>query len=570
MLMEMGNKLRTLWLGLLLTSWPLVVSAVETTVNVKLEDESVTVGVTTVLQIDVVNGDPIFPENLSTDALEIVNSGSNFKNIEVGGEAALLTQAFYIVEGKEPGTHTIPSITLMVNGKEFTTEALTLEVIKMSSGDVVLDPTRRQFLNFHASKQEAYVYEMIPVECILYVRGSSEIKTGYPKFENSDKFVIQPFPSSYNKQRELIEGTPFLSVTYPSSISALSPGEHELGPALLTARLSNPTNSGVVPVIPYSQARTLTSNPLSFTIKPLPLEGRPEEFSGAVGRFTVKTQASPLELKVGDPLSVDIQVMGTGNFDSVNAPGVPSGMGWKVYPPNRLEESGLKEAEQMVRFSQVVIPTEEMTELPALKFAFFDPNQEEYVTVSSAPIPLTITPDPLALNKIGAAALESVGFRGEELNDILFINTGPARWMPLHGNILDRPAFWIMNFLPAIGLLAILLMGYRQWSKEAARRHAARKYLTPGELRQRLGHERVNRGTFYTALLECFERMRGEHSDLMNRLTQDARTAWERLHKQGNLILYSGAQAGNEAVTREEKRDALLTLQELDAIHESA
>ncbi len=542
------------------------------TVKAILEESQSPVGVSTLLKVKVEGGEGVFPTIFEAPGLEVENYGVNRKVMVVNGNRIAQSDAFYGITGHETGTFQIPAISVTVRGKEYLTEPLTIEIIQMSGDAQRLDSTRPQFLNFNVGKMEAYVNELIPVECNLYVRGSNSIgRASFPKFDNSEKFVVRPFPNKYTNKVELIDGIPYTTVRFPTSIAALSPGEHQIGPAVITAKVTSQVNSGIPsPLIQLSQPKTVTSNSQTLTIKPLPLAGKPESFTGAVGRFEISTQATPTELKIGDPISLSIQVSGVGNFDSLSQPSLPSGKGWKVYPSNRVEEDERSDLEQMVRFSQVVIPTEEQTELPPLELAYFDPAAEEYRVVQSAPITLSIEPDPLAAAAAAQATLEQIGIRGEQLSDILFIESGPARWQNPHGSILDRPLFWILQLVPALGMLAILLLAYRQWSQEAAARKAAQKHPSPGELRSRLGHERVNRGVFYTMLLDCFERAKGEYGDILSRFDQQGRAAWDRLYRQGNSILYSGTDAATQPVSREERSDAMLALKELEAIAEAA
>ena len=58
----------------------------------------------------------------------------------------------------------------------------------------------------------------------------------------------------------------------------------------------------------------------AITVKPLPSAGRPAGFNGAVGRYTMQAKASPLEVTVGDPVTVNIQLSGQGAIESLNLP----------------------------------------------------------------------------------------------------------------------------------------------------------------------------------------------------------------------------------------------------------
>ena len=71
----------------------------------------------------------------------------------------------------------------------------------------------------------------------------------------------------------------------------------------------------------FSNARqkplTLHTDGATVKIKPLPTQGRPADFSGAVGQFEVSNEVSAKNGTTGDPLTLKIKIEGRGNFDRV-------------------------------------------------------------------------------------------------------------------------------------------------------------------------------------------------------------------------------------------------------------
>jgi hypothetical protein len=100
-------------------------------------------------------------------------------------------------------------------------------------------------------------------------------------------------------------------------------------------------------------------------------------------------------------------ITGQGNFDRVRAP-VFTGTDpdWKIYPPSRGEvipESAGQDGKvqkkiktkKSKKFEQAIIPRHAgLREIPPLIFSYFDPEKKKYQTVTSAPIPLHVTPVP--------------------------------------------------------------------------------------------------------------------------------------------------------------------------------
>ena len=99
-------------------------------------------------------------------------------------------------------------------------------------------------------------------------------------------------------------------------------------------------------------------------------------FNGAVGQFSMAAKASPLEVTVGDPVTVKIQLSGQGAVDSLNLPKL-EWPGFKSYEPSISSENadplGLSGTKV---FEQVIIPENDtLTEVPKIELAYFNPER---------------------------------------------------------------------------------------------------------------------------------------------------------------------------------------------------
>ncbi|MEM1296879.1 MAG: BatD family protein, partial [Verrucomicrobiota bacterium] len=291
---------------------PLHAQQQQVRVRASLEEKQIAKGVYTYLTVLIEGGQPEnIPEVIQVDGLEIVRKVYSPRMTSINGVLKTEVTVMYGVVGRTPGKYEIPSLSFVINGIPHLTEAQSLEIVEMA-GDQELSAERPYFLTFKAAKTEAYVNELVPIELHLFVRGSGTIgSAGRPKFENGEKFVIKPFPHQYHVELKQIDGIPFTSVRFPTRIAALSAGSHKLGPASTEANVTRPMNT-LFPrnFLQFSEPRTITSQELDFTIKPLPEVGRPASFQNTVGRFEMKVEASPTDLRVGDPIFIDIQVKG--------------------------------------------------------------------------------------------------------------------------------------------------------------------------------------------------------------------------------------------------------------------
>ncbi|MCC7335663.1 MAG: BatD family protein [Pirellulaceae bacterium] len=140
----------------------------------------------------------------------------------------------------------------------------------------------------------------------------------------------------------------------------------------------------------------------STQVVPVPLEGRPNDYRGAVGRYRIVTHATPATVDAGDPITLDIGIAGSGPMEFVQAPPLNELTGL-VADFKVADESlaGFVQDDAKV-FSTTIRPRREgITEIPAIPFSFFDPDTEKYVTVKSDPLSITV-------NKSETLALDAI------------------------------------------------------------------------------------------------------------------------------------------------------------------
>jgi len=152
------------------------------------------------------------------------------------------------------------------------------------------------------------------------------------------------------------------------------------------------------------QAVVATSRPMSFHILALPTENRPAGFSGAVGHFTISSDLSNHRAVVGEPLTLRMHVLGTGNFDRVNSDMLGSSAEWRIYRPTAAftaaESTGFRGDKV---FEQAVVATQPGTrDLPALEFSYFDPQTRRYEIARAPPLSIEVAAGPAATAALAA------------------------------------------------------------------------------------------------------------------------------------------------------------------------
>ena len=134
-----------------------------------------------------------------------------------------------------------------------------------------------------------------------------------------------------------------------------------------------------------------TSPEFTFHVLDLPKKGRPDNFTGAIGNFTMGVAGAPLMVEVGEPITLTMTIGGEGNFNRVEAPVFPRNQSWKTYSPtsdfssDSDKHTGVKSFEQAIVVKKVGVNA-----IPSLSFSYFDPHKRDYVTLQSEPIPLQL------------------------------------------------------------------------------------------------------------------------------------------------------------------------------------
>jgi hypothetical protein len=402
----------------------------------------------------------------SISGLRFSSAGTSRK-FQLGGGGRTSTYTFNIlVTPLKPGNYSISPIQVRHETRLLKPKPLKLLVLpagaKPKPGN---NQSQNAYVRLLPTKTTAYVGEVIPVEIQLFFIDGVNVQM--PELI-ADGFNIAAFPK--HKQTRMQKGNQIYQVlTFRTAATPLKAGKLQLGPVkqgmVLRVRQKqnrrSPFNNSFDGIFTrYQQVPvTLEAKAQTITVKPLPTANKPASFNGAVGRYTMQAKASPLEVTVGDPVTLNIQISGQGAIDSLNLPKLdwPS---FKSYEPsvttNKNNPLGLLGTRT---FEQVVIPeSDKITKLPRIEFSFFDPVTGQYRVLAKGPFPLKVNPsdEPIAPLIGGNTARETSEPDSPPQTDILTIqhhlgSLGQA--LPL----VARPNFWLLQSIPLLLWLGALL-----------------------------------------------------------------------------------------------------------------
>ncbi len=289
------------------------------------------------------------------------------------------------------------------------------------SSSLPADSTRQgasgaAFVRLRLSKHELYVGEMVPVDIQVGARDGMVASLNGPPALNGDAFTLSKLPENPSRTEEVVDGKPFIVFTWHTALVAVKPGTLSVTvdtPLTVRGRIPGRPDGGFFSGSGFedlfndpafqnffgaSTQRdvTVSSNPETFTVLALPTEGRPADFSGAVGKFAVSSELSQDKAGQGDPITLRMKVSGEGDFERVSSPMLHDADGWKTYAPTATfkpeDEIGYRGAKI---FEQPLIATSPGDRtVPEVTFSWFDPSTRRYEKAHTDPLTVAITPAP--------------------------------------------------------------------------------------------------------------------------------------------------------------------------------
>ena len=579
-------------------------------VTAVLSNSEAMVGQTVQMEVKVTGANNAdLPAEISVDGLEIHQTGTS-RQFEMHNLTTTSSTVYiYTILPLKPGIFIIPPQMIRVGNSSLRTPALKLNVSDSANRSTrsnqtaqPANPNQLVFAELIVPKKSAFVGEIVPAEIRLGFDPRA-----HPKLIDGPEVSGQGFTAQKLQQGgenlETINGRTYDVVTFKTAIAAARAGKFDLGPVKAKAQVlvprrpetrrsrspfdlfnlddpfSDPFFSDPFGQFGERREIEINSDPVAFEVKPLP-QNAPASFSGAIGNFTMTTEAKPKSVQVGDPITVTSTISGRGNFDRVNAPALEDEHGWHKYPPSSKfkqdDEVGISGTKT---FEMVLSPNEKKQSIPLLAFSYFDPVKERYTTLHSDPIAITVqggaAPGPSIAAQPASPAQAATTAAPAKPQDILYQLTERGR-MQSFTPLYARPTFWTAQLIPMLALLGLAGWKIRQAriGNREARRIAALQHEA-AELMRKLRRNDVSPREYY-AEASRIVRVKAALARNTDPNTIDAETAADtfglngdsrerlkRLFEQSDEWQYSGAHNGSERISPENRHDVLELLEDL-------
>ncbi len=435
------------------------------------------------------------PHTSQSSSIQIIN-GKVSRSVEN-------TFTLYVVGNKE-GIFTIPPATIKVDGKEYKSNELKIQVVKSnnqaqqqgnrgnsnvnrgsSSSNTSTDIKDDVFIRVVVDKRNPMLGEQVLVTYKLYYR----VNISSPQFNKEPAFPgfwvnnLLKDIKSYKQYEETYKGKRYnvaeikKYALFPQRSGKLTIESAEaICQAQLKTKAQRRTNDPFFDSFfndPFfNRYKTvdlnLTTNPLTINVKPLPSQNMPAEFSGAVGEFDFSSSIDKNECKTNDAITLKFTVSGKGNVELIDKLNVKFPPDFEVYDPKISKKITTTQYSVSGRktFEYLIIPRNPGNfKIPPVKFSYYSLKKKKYITLQSPEYDISVakgdgSSSGVVYSNINQKDINYIG------TDIRHIKVSETHLKPIGVFFFNSPAFYLWLAAPVILFILFVIF----WKKEFEKR----------------------------------------------------------------------------------------------------
>ncbi len=389
----------------------------------------------------------------------------------------------YFLAPKKRGSFTIPQATITIDGETYKTLPIKIEVT--AAVDKPKDPNDANYIaseNIHlvaeVSKTNPYLNEAITVVYKLYVSPTIAVdnwnEMDSPRYND---FWSQNISTQGQKvQNGTFNGKDYRflilrkAVLYPQKTGKLN-----IEPLTLDIALRVPSNRRDIfgSLLMTRVNKTVSAGNKTINVKPLPEAGKPVDFAGAVGDFSLDVSTSKKVLDASESFQVQVAVKGKGNLKLFKLPKISLPSSLEVYEPEHKENvktttSGMR---GNTSDSYTVVPQYKgKYPIPSISFSYFDLKTESYKRLSSNEIIIDVLNGPTNADATTASNNNTNNVKQRVVlnNDqFAFIKTTTDFISTKQAYFFKTSLFWSLLFLPFLAIPLAIVIRNKKASRDA-------------------------------------------------------------------------------------------------------
>lgn len=424
----------------------------------------------------------------------LMGPNRSFSQTIINGTSSSSVTYTYILMADKQGTFTIPSATAVINGKAASSNPVKIKVLppdqaggNSSRGSAAGRSTQASsgnnisnndlFVTATVSKTNVYEQEALLLTYKIYtlvnIVGLDDAKM--PDFKGFHSQEVE-LPQKKQASLEHYNGRNYQTIVYRQFV--LFPqqsGKLEIDPAkfvIVVAKAvasDDPFDAFFNGGSNYVEVKKAVTTPkATVNVMSLP-SGKPSNFSGGVGEFSISSSINTKELKTNDALTVKLIISGVGNLKLINNPEVAFPKDFEIYDPKvdnkfSLTKDGLS-GSKVIEY--LAVPRNAGTyKIPPVEFSYFDLKSKSYKTLKTEEYEVKVekgagNADQVIANFTNKEDLKVLG------NDIRFIKMGNTTLRPKGEFLFGSLTYYLWYIIPFC-LFIIFVIIYRKQAVENA------------------------------------------------------------------------------------------------------
>ena len=397
----------------------------------------------------------------------------------------------YILMAEKEGTYTIPGATIVADGNNYTSNSVEIKVLPpdQSSGSGNSNSARSSrnqansgkitdkelFMTATASKTNVYEQEAILLTYKVYTQVNLTALNGdIPDLKGFHTQEVE-LPNQKTYSLEHYNGRNYNTlvwrqlVLFPQQTGKIEiPSVTFEGTVSQMVASADPFDAFFNGGNYVNISKNIVTPKLTINVKELPA-GKPANFSGGVGEFTLSSSISTQELKTNDAVTIKLVISGTGNMKLINTPEVGFPQDFEIYDPKvdnkfNLTRNGLS-GNKVIEY--LAIPRHAGTyTIPPIEFSYFDLKSQSYKTLKTDAYTLNVAKgegnsDQVVANFTSKEDLKVLG------QDIRYIKTGDTQLTKKDDYFFGSTGYYLWYIIP-LGLFIALLAINRKQAMENA------------------------------------------------------------------------------------------------------
>ncbi len=487
-----------------------------------LDRDTIALGETATLSLSFQGGQPDNVPTPQVPGLSFANTGNSQNFSFNNGQMSSVVTVTLAISPQQTGQFIIPAMEATVGGQHLVTQPLRLLVTQPSAPTpaAIQSGSQPAFMRFDLPQRRVYPGESLTGQLQIFLRDDVQNAQNFQiNSQPADGLIMGQMTEGHNERTQIGNRT-YRVVPFSVKLTVSKTGTVSVGPISAGIVIVTGAQSGWFPGELFGgqqQQVSLVADQVTIQSLPLPTENVPASFNGAIGVYSMAFSAGPTNVAIGDPITVRVQISGTGALDSITLPSQPGWQNFKmVSPTSKIQYSDDAQDGGTKTFEEFAMPQNaNLRELPPFSFSFFNPIDGNYHTITQPATPLVVT-------SVGATPLPTItGTKSASENqapqDIVSIRQNLGALAQGRTPLVMRPAFLALQSVPVIAFIAALVWRKRTDSlanNPRLRRQRAVAQLIAGgmdDLKKFAAENKSNE--FFAMLFRLLQEQLGERLD---------------------------------------------------------